>query len=183
MSRLFVAIDLPDEVKAQLAALCSGINEARWVKPEQMHLTLRFIGEMSDTEVEAIKMALGAVHAAPFAFYLKGVGQFPPKGSASVIWAGMKAPVELERLHREIETSLVKLGHKPADMSFSPHITLARLKSPSHNASTNLRQYFDKHCEFESATITVSHFSLYSSTLAPQGSIYQSEATYPLFEH
>lgn len=95
----------------------------------------------------------------------------------------MKAPVDLERLQRQIEISLVKLGHKPADKSFSPHITLARLKSPSHNASMSLRQYFDKHYEFESAAITVNHFTLYSSQLVSHRSIYQSEATYPLSEH
>lgn len=85
MPRLFVAIDLSDEIKSQLSALCTGIGGACWAKPEQMHLTLRFIGEISDTEVEAIKMALGAVNAVPFTFHLKGVGQFPSKGSPCVI--------------------------------------------------------------------------------------------------
>lgn len=176
MPRLFVAIDIPDEVKEQLTALCSGINGARWVKPEQMHLTLYFIGKADQTQAEIVKFGLGAVKAAPFTFYMKGIGQFPLKGNPRVIWVGVQAPAELELLQKQVEAIVVKLGHQPAELSFSPHITLARLKSPAHD----LRHYFDRHATFEGAEIRVSHFGLYSSNLTPQGSIYRREATFPL---
>jgi RNA 2',3'-cyclic 3'-phosphodiesterase len=178
MPRLFVAIDLPDDVKDQMGKICSGISGARWVRREQMHLTLRFIGEVNDSQAEVIKPALVATKIAPFVMTLKGVGQFPSKGHPRVLWVGVSAPPSLTELQQYIEKSLVKQGFAPEDKPFSAHITLARFKmSPSPES---VRQYLARHADFKSDAIPVESFVLYSSLLAPQGPTYRREAIYPL---
>jgi 2'-5' RNA ligase len=178
MIRLFVAVDLPDEVKDGLGALCSGVSGAKWVRREQMHLTLRFIGDADDNQFEAIKAALGSISALTFAMRLEGVGQFPPKGKPRVLWVGVKAPPALAALQQTVNTSLDKLGLPPEDHPFSPHITLARLKTPPPPEST--RQFFDRHAAFKTDAFPVESWILFSSQLMPQGSIYRQEAVYRL---
>lgn len=178
MPRLFVAIDLPDPVKDQLGELCSGLSGAKWVKRDQMHLTLRFIGEVDNAQAEAIKTALSTLQSAPFTMTLEGVGQFPPKGKPRVLWVGLKAPAVLPGLQRQIEETLVALNLPPEDYPFSPHITLARFKMPP--ISKAMRQYFAHHADFHTEPIPVTSFVLYSSLLAPQGPTYRREAVYPL---
>ncbi|MBL8154271.1 MAG: RNA 2',3'-cyclic phosphodiesterase [Anaerolineae bacterium] len=178
MPRLFVAIDLPDPVKDDLTELCYGIRGVRWVKREQLHLTLRFIGDVEDDLLDTLSDALGQVRAAPFSFQLQGVGQFPPRGAPRIIWTGVKAPPDLKRLHGQIESVLQPLGIDPEDRPFSPHITLARLKEAP--ASESLRQFFGRHVHFKSAPIPVSRFVLYSSLLAPEGPTYTVEGQFAL---
>jgi len=125
MHRLFVAIDLPDEVKNALGTLCSGLAGAKWVKREQMHLTLRFIGDVDDERFEAIKSELGSVKSAPFEMHLEGVGQFPVKGKPRVLWVGVKAHPALAELYGKVNNTLNGLDLPPEDYPFSPHITLA----------------------------------------------------------
>jgi 2'-5' RNA ligase len=178
MPRLFIAIDLPDAVKDDLTELCYGLRGVRWVKRDQLHLTLRFIGDVEDDLLDALSDALAQVRAAPFTFHLQGVGQFPPRGVPRVIWAGVKAPPDLQRLHGQIESALQPLGVEPEDRPFSPHITLARLKeSPSPES---LRQFFGRHIHFKTAPILVSRFVLYSSLLAPEGPTYTVEGQFAL---
>jgi 2'-5' RNA ligase len=148
------------------------------VKREQLHLTLRFIGDVEDDLLDTLSDALAQVRAAPFAFQLQGLGQFPPRGTPRVIWAGVKAPPDLQRLHGQIESVLRPLDIEPEDRSFSPHITLARLKeAPS---SESLRQFFGQHIHFKSVPIPVSRITLYSSVLAPAGPTYTVEGQFAL---
>ncbi len=178
MIRLFVAVDLPDAVKDQLGELCSGISGAKWVKREQMHLTLRFIGEVERAQAEAIRTSLSTIHSAPFTMTLEGVGQFPPKGKPRVLWVGLKAPAVLPQLQRQVEETLVALNLPPEDHPFSPHITLARFKMPP--TPDSMRQFMTRHTDFHTDLIPVASFVLYSSVLAPQGPTYRHEAVYPL---
>ena len=87
--RLFVALDLPSAVKGQLKTLQTGVSGAKWVKPQQMHLTLRFVGDATVEQSKQLEMGLAEIKAAPFSFHLRGVGQFPPKGKARVLWVGI----------------------------------------------------------------------------------------------
>jgi 2'-5' RNA ligase len=178
MPRLFVAIDLPDSIKDQLEGLCAGVSGAKWVGREQMHLTLRFIGEVDEARYSTIKDALAAVHGQPFRLHLGGVGQFPPKGSPRVLWVGVPMPPELVRLQRGVEHALVQLDIAPEDRPFAPHITLARLKTPPPPEST--RQFLAQHAPFRTPLVEVAAFSLYSSVLAREGARYHREALYPL---
>jgi 2'-5' RNA ligase len=178
MIRLFVAIDLPASVKAQLLKCCTGVPGAKWVKPEQMHLTLRFIGEVDEAAFETIRQALAVVTTAPFSLSLNGAGQFPPKGGARVLWVGLDAPPTLFDLQRRIEAALNQLGYPPETRPFAAHITLARLKSPPPPES--IRQFLSRNADLVSDPIPVTQFVLYSSQLAPSGPTYTAEATYPL---
>ncbi len=178
MPRLFVAIDLSDEIKSSLVQLCSGVTGAKWVRREHMHLTLRFIGDVDTQLFETIREALSSIRSTPFDLSLQGVGQFPTRGAARVLWIGLDAPPLLSQLQRQIEAALVEIGIKPEARAFSPHITLARLKTPPHPES--IRQFLKHHADYHSSSIPIHEFALYSSVLAPDGSTYHREAVYPL---
>jgi RNA 2',3'-cyclic 3'-phosphodiesterase len=178
MPRLFIAIDLPDAAKQQLGELCSGIDGAKWVKREQMHLTLRFIGDVDDASLAGIQNVLEKITAPSFEMHLEAVGQFPAKGKPRVTWAGVKAPAELSGLQTHISTALNTLGLPPEDYPFSPHITLARLKTPP--SSESVRQFFARNAAFKTGAFPVSEYILFSSVLSAQGSRYQQEGIFSL---
>jgi 2'-5' RNA ligase len=177
LHRLFIAIDLPDTIKERLAPLCAGVPGAKWVQRAQLHLTLRFIGEVETAQFQTIKTALQAVEGAPFTIALRGVGQFPPKRAARVLWVGVDAPPALMQLQREIEAAL---DFPPEERPFSAHITLARLKTPA--PAPVVQRYLAAHAAFQTEAIPVNEFILYSSVLSPQGAHYRPEAVYRLTE-
>jgi 2'-5' RNA ligase len=174
--RLFVAIDLPDTIKIQLNKICYGLPGVRWSKLDQMHLTLRFIGDVDDHQAEAIHATLQSVEFKGFEMLLQGVGQFPPQGTPRVLWIGVEAPPILTKLAKQVDAAITGLGLAPADKSFEAHITLARLKTPLHHETT--RQFFARNAHFETPSFKIDQFGLYSSLLAPQGATYRCEAVY-----
>lgn len=174
--RLFVAVDLPNDIKKQLNKICYGVSGVRWVTFEQMHLTLRFIGDADNRQFEAVQSALSQVEFRPFEMSLKGVGQFPPKGAARVIWAGVEAPDELQKLAKRVNDVINEIGYKPEDRAFSPHITLARLKTPP--AAETLRKFTMKNADFGTPTFKADQMTLYSSVLTPMGASHKTEAEY-----
>lgn len=176
--RLFVALELLESAKAALATCCSGLKDVRWIQPSNMHLTLKFIGEVEAAQAEKIKQALGAVRAAPFAFSLSGVGHFPPRGKPRVLWAGVKAPPALATLAGAVEAALIPFGLPRDEHAFSPHITLARLKYPP--SAEALRGWLEGHADFKTEPLTVNGFVLFSSTLTSAGAVYRKEAVIPL---
>lgn len=178
--RLFVAIDLPDDVKTKLGELQTPIPTAKWVEERSMHLTLRFIGEVPDDMVEAIIAALSTINAESFALTLRSVGCFPPnpRKPPRVLWVGMNNQPLLEQLQGKVERQIRALGIEPDHKPFSPHFTLARLKAtkPLHEATT----FLNKNQDFQVKPFPVESFTLYSSVLSSTGSIYNVEASYPL---
>lgn len=173
MPRLFVAVDIPADIKKRLVGLQTSIPTARWVKPEQLHITLRFIGDnVPAIRVKPIGAALAQVKAAPFDVTLGGVGRFPPgnRKAPRVLWVGISRQPALHDLYRQIETAVCALGFEPDERGFSPHITLARLKTfkPLQEADV----FLDRHAAFDAGTFRVSRFVLYSSVLSPQGPTY-----------
>lgn len=176
--RLFVAIDFPPEVKAQIETVCGGLRDVRWVERDQMHLTLRFIGEVDLTRFKQVKDALQAVRFEPFTVTLKGVGHFPQQGLPRVLWVGVEASGALKRLARDVERAIVGLGFEPERRPFSAHVTLARLKYPP--PAGELKQFYERNKRFVADTITVEAFSLFSSVLSHDGAVYQVESTYPM---
>ncbi len=176
--RLFVAVDLPEAVKDQLAALRTPVPTARWVGREQMHLTLFFIGETG--RVDAVKDALAGVQAGRFEMALAGVGRFPPAGRRPprVLWAGVDAPPALHQLQAQVSAALVGAGFRANERPFSPHITLARLKAERPLAEVN--RFLEQQRDFQTAPFPVEQFTLFSSTLTPQGAQYAVQAVYRL---
>lgn len=175
MTRLFVAIDLPDDVKAALAGLPPELPAARWVHPEELHLTLRFIGEVDEQSCSAIKTALSVVEFAAFPLTLCGVGHFPPGRHPRVLWVGMNPCEGLLQLQQKIELALIEAGITDDERRFSPHITIARLKETAPAAVDKFEML---HGALACPTFEVREFILYSSVLARKGAIHSKEAVY-----
>ncbi len=175
--RLFVAIDLPEHVKEQVAGLCCGLPGARWLKPEQLHLTLRFIGEVDGGMFRDIREGLLDVRQEQLSLRLDGVGFFPPRGKPRVVWVGLQQSVDLFQLHDRINSRLTALGLEPETRKFAPHITIARLKN---TPPARVGRFLENHNLFCSAPFWVDEFFLYSSRLGRNGAIHRIEAGYPL---
>lgn len=173
--RLFAAIPLPFDVRERLSNLCAGVQGARWLPMEQMHLTLRFIGEVNGTTGQDIISALRDVSFTSFHLHLRGVGCFRKGRAPKVIWAGVDDRIPLERLHGKIEAVLQRVGVTPEKRKFWPHVTLARLKG-AH--MTKVADFLGNHALFETQSFLVAGFNLFSSQLGAAGALHTVEAAY-----
>lgn len=177
--RLFVALDLPSSLKERLASLVGGIPGARWVAPENYHLTLRFIGEVPPHRAEEVDLALAGVRAREFSLSLAGTGTFSRNGSkrGSSLWIGVERNPQLEHLQNKIETALQRAGLDPERRRFAPHVTLARLDNV---AETRLATYVQTHNLFRADPVPMKHFTLFSSRPGKELSVYTAEVDYAL---
>lgn len=175
MHRLFVAIELPVAVRDRLLAVMGGVSNARWQRDNQLHLTLRFIGEVDRHAAQDITAALGGIHAAPFELALSGTGVFDRRGVPETLWAGVTSHDAVAALHAKVDQALRRAGVTHEARAFLPHITLARLRRQSGPVA-----------EFVTATVlggpsfNVSEFELYESTLTRDGADYRIVERYPL---
>ncbi|MEN8143233.1 MAG: RNA 2',3'-cyclic phosphodiesterase [Thermodesulfobacteriota bacterium] len=177
MKRLFVAVDLPAEMKAQIGSICHGLPDTRWIPPEQIHLTVRFIGEVEGSIFKQIASALAGIVCDPPMLEIKGIGHFPPRRKPRVLWLGVEPNDLLLRLRNRIEAILVKSGLPPEGRKFAPHITIARLKNPPIN---RVADFMAAHSLFALPPFPVEEFHLYSSILSSSGAVHRIEETYPL---
>ncbi len=177
MIRLFVAIELPGAVRERLADLGQGVPGARWTPAENLHLTLRFIGEVEEEIGDDIDAALDSVRAPGFDLAFERVDAFGSKERARSIWAGIAPNPALDRLQGRIESALVRAGLPPEGRKFVPHVTLARLRSahPAHVAD-----YLSDHGQIAFEPVKVRAFTLFSSFLSHSGAIHTAEAVYTL---
>ena len=177
MLRLFVALDLPPPVKAQLAALSGGIPGAKWVPPENHHLTLRFIGEIEPWLAEEVDAALAAIRAPRFDLALAGLGTFEKGGRIQSIHVTAERSEALTRLQGKVETALQRIGLEPERRRFAPHVTLAR----TDRAETQkLVSFVQAHSLFRAPPVAVEHFTLFSSHLGKEAAHYVPEVDYEL---
>lgn len=175
MLRLFVALQLPPEIRARLTGLMGGVNGARWQTDQQLHLTLRFIGEVDEARAEDIDSALRAVTFTPFQVSLQGAGLFGDIRKPRMLWAGVGPDAPLAHLAQKIETAMVRIGLPAEQRKFTPHVTLARFKGPGGRVD----RFLAAHDQLWSAPWTVERFTLFRSHLAHSGAIYEPLATYP----
>ena len=179
-SRLFIAIELPSEIHQNLASLINGINLnsqnfIKWVKPENIHLTLKFLGEISKGNTTSITNTLtqAVIGIPPFRLSVHGIGCFPSQGQPRVFWAGIDIPDTLIHLHRSIDRLFTQQGIPAENRVFAPHLTLARI---SETADPVLVQDAFKKLmlsqEKALGSLDVTHITLFQSTLAKGGSIY-----------
>ena len=154
-----------------------GIPGARWIALDQLHLTVRFIGDVDGALFLDIKTALAETNISPFNIQMKGVGHFPPRGAPRVIWAGLEKSEPLLLLRKKIDAALLKIGVTPEKRKFSPHITLARLKNTPPQKVAN---FLSGNSLFSQKPFQVDDFKLYSSTLTPKGAIHKVERIYSL---
>jgi RNA 2',3'-cyclic 3'-phosphodiesterase len=177
MLRLFVALELPDEVKQRVAPLAGGLPDARWVARENLHITLRFIGEVDEDTAEDVGAALGTVHSQPVEIALAGVGCWESKGRVRQVWSKVKAGDELGLLQSRVESSLKRVGLDPDGRKFTPHVTVARLKGVP---SRIVAPYLEYHGSFRAGPFTADHFTLFQSRMGHGGSHYEALARYEL---
>lgn len=175
--RLFAAIRPPASVIDALLDLEEPIAGARWQEAEQLHLTLRFFGEIEAHAAEDLAAALEGVRAAPFALALSGVGHFESRGRAHTLWAGLAPSEPLAALQRQVEQAARRAGLPPEARRFAPHITLARL--PRAGGGPVL-PFLQRHAELASAPWRVEAFDLMESRLTPEGAEYETVRRYRL---
>jgi 2'-5' RNA ligase len=182
--RLFVALSIPGAVAQSLMLIQGGVPGARWQSREQLHLTLRFIGEVSGEDVEAIDDALAGIMAPDFTLQLHGVGQFGNQQPHS-LWAAVRDNPALDHLQRKVDNAIRRVGQPPSSgdkhaHKFTPHVTLGRLKYPDPDKVIEWLQY---NALYTSVEFEAGAFHLYSSKLTSDGSIYRVEEDYPLGGH
>jgi 2'-5' RNA ligase len=176
MIRLFAAIELPEMVRMQLSLLQGGIPGARWSAIENMHLTLRFIGEVSEAVARDIDDVLAEIRKPPFSLSLKGVGEFGRKDGRA-LWAGVSQTEALQHLAAKIESALQRMGLPAETRKYSPHVTLARLRDVP---MAEIQTFLTTHAMFKTPPFEVTQFALFSSLPTSKGSRYRVESVYPL---
>jgi 2'-5' RNA ligase len=175
--RLFVGIELPWELRERLAAMRGSLPGARWVPPENYHLTLRFIGEVQPHRAEEIDLALSALRGRGFPLTLAGVGVFEKAGRTVALWTGVERNSALDHLQGKIETALQRAGCEPQRRRFTPHVTLARLDNAPE---AKIAAFVQARNLFRSEPVHVPHFTLFSSQLGKEASVYTPEVEYEL---
>jgi 2'-5' RNA ligase len=193
--RLFIALDIDDAVRERIARFVEGVTgfapDARWAKPESLHVTLKFIGEQPEAAIEPIKQSLSDLQATATEINFHGFGFFPTAKSARVFWIGLEAGPQLADLAATIDEKLASLGIEKESRVFSPHLTLARgaggSGSPRRGPADAPNRIFQRLQEKlaarpapEFGTMTPREFFLYQSHLSPKGSKYTKLAAFGL---
>lgn len=179
--RLFVALDIPENVRSTLSALVAKLRaacpEPRWVRMEGVHITLKFIGETQPEKLNDIKTALAQVPARPaLPINFRGVGFFPNAHRPRVLWAGVDGGAPLTELAAAVDASLATLGLPREARAFSPHLTLARFDTPRDLEA--LHAAIKKSGALDFGSATAGNFHLYQSILKRGGAEYTRLATY-----
>jgi len=193
--RVFIGIDLDPEVRARIARFLEGVEsfapEARWVRPESLHITLKFIGEQTPEQVEAISERLRGIEGSAFEIRSGGYGFFPTAKAPRVFWIGIHAGPQLAELAGSVDVAVAELGIPREDRPFSPHLTLARAGGRSGspkwrkgNGPNSTFAVVEKRLaamgELDFGKMTAHEFILYQSQLSPKGSKYTKLQRFPL---
>jgi 2'-5' RNA ligase len=175
--RLFVALPLPDGVIARLAVMCRGIPGARWVEPANMHITLRFIGEVEEPVAEEINFNLSHVEVPAFDLELRGLDTFGQGFRARALWVGVPAAPALAHLQHKVESAVVRAGLPPEGRKFTPHVNIARLAKPE---AGRLQSFIEGNNLFRAGPFAVDGFTLFESQTGNGGPVYTALEDYPL---
>lgn len=177
MIRLFIAIDIPETICKEVEGIGRSIPNARPVPAEQLHLTLKFIGEVDGSTFLDIQEILGEIIHPKFSLCLKGVGTFPPRGTPRILWAGVEPVKNTIALRNSIERELSTINVPREKKKYTPHLTLARLKNSPTPA---LQNFLAGNAFLKTPYFPVDTYSLYSSQLSPKGAIHTLESSYSL---
>jgi 2'-5' RNA ligase len=175
MLRLFVGLELPPLIRERLLGQMGGIPGARWQTDDQLHLTLRFIGNVEEHLANDIDLALQGVDFTPFTLGLDGTGLFGTLKKPRLVWAGVSPTAPLVALERKLEAALVRVGLPAETRKYSPHITLARL---DRNAN-RIDRFLEASGDLTSQHWPVDHFTLFRSHLGHNGAHYEVLERYP----
>ena len=183
--RTFVAIELDETVKSPVEALSRRLRgygaQASWVRPENMHLTLRFFGDIADAPAARLAemLADACKETPPFPLQVRGIGVFPNARKPSVLWVGVE-PFEggLAHLYAAAENAARAIGLPPDDKAFHPHVTLARIRDA--RTARPLMDALEGEAAFDAGAFEVRDMTLFSSELTPKGPIYRVVREFPL---
>ena len=179
--RIFIAIDLPNEIRNGLRELQRNLrpltNSVRWVAPESIHITLKFLGEIPEKRMEHVDSVLAGLTWKPFTVTVRGVGFFPGTRSPRVFWAGMEAPT-MQGLAERLDTRMESVGFEKEKRAFRPHITLARAKDTRIDSS--LLSGAAPYQEHNFGSFTVDRVFLFKSMLKTSGAVYEKLKEYRL---
>jgi RNA 2',3'-cyclic 3'-phosphodiesterase len=175
MHRLFVAIRPPEGVREQLLGLMGGLHDLRWQNDNQLHLTLRFIGEVERPTADDIAAELGRIRFERFSIALGGVGKFE-KRRQGALWVGVAPKVQLKALAAKVERACQSAGIEPEQRAYRPHVTLARWKG----RAPGLDRFLERHGGLSSGPWEVGEFILFESRLGQGGAHYEPVETYQL---
>jgi len=177
MIRSFIALELPPDLKSRMEELQRALRrtdaDVKWVRPEGVHLTLKFLGYIRPEDVERVSLAVGPVVSAwePFQVRLKGMGGFPSSRSPRVVWVGVDLGKEqVQSLQEAVEKKTAELSFPSEKRAFSPHLTLGRVRSPRGRA--DLARALEEQKESEVGTFRASEVFLFRSELKPTGAVY-----------
>ncbi|MDR0307624.1 MAG: RNA 2',3'-cyclic phosphodiesterase [Chitinispirillales bacterium] len=179
MTRLFAAIDLPESARDDVSEIYEAIPGAKWTPESQLHLTLRFIGDVTEDTASEIDNALRTIKFEPFTMRLKSVGFFPPRKEPRILWCGIAANENVIRLQKRVERAVLSAGLPHEERKFSPHITVARLNG---SPPQKIAGFLCANSLFQTKPFLVTQFSLYSSILKREGALHIREAEYKLSE-
>ena len=177
MIRLFIAIPIDTKIRRRLGSLGGTIPDARSVPENQIHLTLRFIGEVESNLFHDIREQLHELKSGPLQLSVKGTGHFPPRGNPRVVWAGVEPAGDVIILRNRVNNILSQCGIEPERRKFRAHITLARLQN---SRPERIADFLAGNARLHSPSFDVDHVNLYSSTLTTDGAIHRIEGSYPL---
>jgi 2'-5' RNA ligase len=193
--RIFIGIDLDSEIRHKIARFLEGVRpfapEVRWVRVESLHVTLKFIGEEKQEQVEAIEKRLRNLEGTATEIRFSGYGFFPTAKSPRVFWIGIQAGPELADLAAKVDAATAELGVAKEDRPFSPHLTLARGGGGSgtpkwgkgdgpNSTFAILQKRLADMAAIDFGTMTAREFFLYQSQLSPKGSKYTKLEGFPL---
>jgi len=185
--RTFVAVELPETVRRRAADLTSrlalGSGRVKWVEPENLHVTLKFLGDVETTDLpeicSGVRAACGGIN--PFEMVLGGAGAFPRKESPRIVWLGLTDGAEsMKRLYSAIDAELGQLGYRGEQRQFTPHVTLGRIRTPNPTEAADLGQRIVKAASFEAGPAPVTEVVVFSSHLSRQGPRYEVVGRCPL---
>lgn len=178
MERVFFGIEPPEEVVEVLQGLCQGVPNARWLDPQNYHITLLFLGEQRETEIEKLVSALHWFEFCEFEVELQSVGYFPAEGRPNVLYAGIENWEELKDLNQQLRALVHnKTSIQCERRKLHPHLTLARLKKSPFN---RILQWVQFHSSFSTEAFPVQEFHLYKSQLGAKGARYERILTVAL---
>lgn len=184
--RTFVAVEISPDVRTRAAQLIARLGSApakvRWVQPDKLHLTLKFLGQIDAREVPVVCNALaqGVAGLPPFEFEARGAGAFPDRNRPRTVWLGVsRGADELIALHAAVEDSLAELGFRRDERRFLPHLTLGRVRSGSPGTA-DLGQLIGESSDFAGGVVSVDEVVVFSSQLGREGPTYEPLSTAPL---
>jgi 2'-5' RNA ligase len=180
--RLFVALEVPSTVRENLAELLKSLRavspQTRWVRPENLHVTLKFIGEVPETKLAAIRTALARVRSdQAVTLDFRGLGYFPNEKHPRVFWAGIEASPNLKTLPGDVEEATKTLGIPQEQRPFSPHLTLARFEPP--RLLEKLRSAIRENAARDFGSLRTNQFHLIESKLKSSGAEYTTVESFP----